>query len=117
MNVRHRRYLMRPNKVLARLETDVTFDPARPQLKVVLRDINPRVVEAWLSAFADTPAVEVHKGSLLDQAADAWVSPTNARGRMDGGIDAAIKGHLGAGIQLRVQRAIQNEFGGQLPVG
>src|SRR5262245_60829663 len=90
---------------------------ANPPLKVVLRDINPQVVHAWLAAFADTPDVEIHKGSILDQDVDAWVSATNSLGRMDGGVDAAIKRHLGAGIQLRVQRAISAEFGGSLPVG
>ncbi|WP_406044525.1 macro domain-containing protein [Micromonospora sp. NBC_00898] len=92
-------------------------DTEKPLLKVVLRDVNAKVVQAWLAAFADTPAVEIHKGSILTQHVDAWVSPTNSRGRMDGGVDAAIKRHLGAGIQLRVQRAIRDQFGGSLPVG
>ncbi|GAA4205593.1 macro domain-containing protein [Actinocatenispora rupis] len=92
-------------------------DDRNPQLKVVLTDLNPGVVAAWRSAFSDTPEVEVRSGSLLDRPADAWVSPTNSRGRMDGGVDAAVKRHLGAGIQLRVQRAIRDGFGGSLPVG
>ncbi|MFJ6574668.1 ADP-ribosyltransferase domain-containing protein [Streptomyces sp. NPDC091368] len=86
-------------------------------LKVVLVDVNDEVVEAWRSAFADTPAVEIRQGSLLDVDVDAWVSPTNARGRMDGGVDAVVKRHLGAGVQVRVQRAIRDGFGGSLPVG
>lgn len=92
-------------------------DDRNPQLKVVLTDLNPGVVAAWRSAFSDTSEVEVRSGSLLDRPADAWVSPTNSRGRMDGGVDAAVKRHLGAGIQLRVQRAIRDGFGGSLPVG
>lgn len=95
----------------------MTVKPVKPPLKVVLVDVNAKVVEAWLAAFADTPEVEICKGSLLGQNVDAWVSPTNSRGRMDGGVDAVIKRHLGAGIQLRVQRAIRNQFGGSLPVG
>ena len=87
------------------------------QVKVVLRDVNPKVVEAWLAAFADTSQVEIHKGSILDQHSDAWVSPTNSLGQMNGGVDAAIKRHLGAGIQLKVQRAIRSRFGGSMPVG
>ncbi|BAU88247.1 uracil-DNA glycosylase, family 1 [Streptomyces laurentii] len=86
-------------------------------LRVVLVDVNDAVVGAWRSAFADTPGVEIRRGSLLDVDVDAWVSPTNARGRMDGGVDAIVKRHLGAGIQVRVQRAIRNRFGGSLPVG
>ncbi|WP_405851277.1 ADP-ribosyltransferase domain-containing protein [Streptomyces sp. NBC_00090] len=86
-------------------------------LKVVLVDVNDEVVAAWRSAFADTPAVEIRQGSLLDVDVDAWVSPTNARGRMDGGVDAVVKRHLGAGIQARVRRAIRDRFAGSLPVG
>ncbi len=86
-------------------------------LKVVLTDINTHVVEAWRAAFADTPGIEIRKGSILDETVDAWVSPTNSRGLMNGGVDAVIKHYLGAGIQLRVQRAIRDQFTGSLPVG
>ncbi|MGW6968306.1 ADP-ribosyltransferase domain-containing protein [Streptomyces zaomyceticus] len=86
-------------------------------LRVVLVDVNDEVVKAWRSAFADTPEVEIRQGSLLDVDVDAWVSPTNARGRMDGGVDAVVKRHLGAGVQVRVQREIRARFGGSLPVG
>jgi O-acetyl-ADP-ribose deacetylase (regulator of RNase III) len=88
-----------------------------PLLKVALTDVNLKVVQAWQSAFADNPEVAISRGSLLDQRVDAWVSPTNSQGRMDGGVDAVIKRHLGAGIQLRVQRAIRDDFGGTLPIG
>ncbi|MFF3314747.1 ADP-ribosyltransferase domain-containing protein [Streptomyces sp. NPDC003035] len=86
-------------------------------LRVVLVDVNDKVVAAWRSAFADVPEVEIRQGSLLDVDVDAWVSPTNERGRMDGGVDAVVKRYLGAGIQVRVQRAIRYRFGGSLPVG
>ncbi|MFI9204085.1 macro domain-containing protein [Streptomyces sp. NPDC053048] len=86
-------------------------------LKVVLTDTNTHVVGAWRAAFADTPGIEIRKGSILDESVDAWVSPTNSRGLMNGGVDAVIKRHLGAGIQLRVQRAIRDQFAGNLPVG
>ncbi|MFJ9018960.1 macro domain-containing protein [Streptomyces sp. NPDC102259] len=95
----------------------MTVDREQASLRVVLTDINASVVEAWRAAFADTPGMEIRKGSILDEEVDAWVSPTNARGLMNGGVDAAIKRHLGAGIQLRVQRAIRDRFEGRLPVG
>ncbi|MFF4162240.1 macro domain-containing protein [Streptomyces sp. NPDC001741] len=88
-----------------------------PPVRVVLTDVNTDVVEAWRAAFADEPGIEIRKGSILDEKVDAWVNPTNARGRMDGGVDAVVKRHLGAGIQLRVQRAIRDGFAGNLPVG
>ncbi|MFI2367813.1 macro domain-containing protein [Streptomyces sp. NPDC018833] len=95
----------------------MTVDRVQSPLRVVLTDINTEVVEAWRAAFADTPGIEIRKGSILDEDVDAWVNPTNSRGRMDGGVDAVIKRHLGAGIQLRVQRAIRDRFAGSLPVG
>ncbi|MFF7727119.1 macro domain-containing protein [Streptomyces sp. NPDC008001] len=95
----------------------MTVTRVQPPLRVVLTDINTKVVEAWRAAFADTPGIEIRKGSILDEEVDAWVSPTNSRGRMDGGVDAAVKRYLGAGIQLRVQRAIRDQFEGKLPVG
>ncbi|MET7303515.1 macro domain-containing protein [Embleya sp. NPDC005575] len=95
----------------------MTVNRAQSPLGVVLTDINADVVQAWRAAFADTPGVEIRKGSILDEDVDAWVTPTNSRGRMDGGVDAVIKRHLGAGIQLRVQRAIRDRFAGDLPVG
>ncbi|MER8046750.1 ADP-ribosyltransferase domain-containing protein [Streptomyces sp. NPDC094032] len=90
---------------------------AEPTLRVVLTDVNEGVVKAWRAAFADTPGIEIRRGSILDENVDAWVTPTNAAGRMDGGVDAVIKRHLGAGIQLRVKRAIKDRFAGGLPVG
>lgn len=95
----------------------MTEGRAQSALRVVLTDVNEGVVEAWRAAFADTPGIEIRRGSILDEDVDAWVSPTNSKGRMDGGLDGVIKRHLGAGIQLRVQRAIRDRFGGTLPVG
>ncbi|WP_333764222.1 macro domain-containing protein [Streptomyces sp. IBSBF 2390] len=95
----------------------MTEDRVQSPLRVVLTDINTAVVESWRAAFADEPQIEIHNGSLLDEDVDAWVSPTNSRGRMDGGVDAIVKRYLGAGIQLRVQKAIRDEFAGTLPVG
>ncbi|WP_283138853.1 macro domain-containing protein [Rhizohabitans arisaemae] len=89
----------------------------KPLRKVVLVDVNARVVQAWRAAFADTPEIEILKGSILDQHVDAWVSPTNSGGDMNGGVDAVVKRHLGAGIQLRVKQAIGARFGGSMPVG
>ncbi|WP_033215433.1 macro domain-containing protein [Kitasatospora phosalacinea] len=95
----------------------MTVKHAPQPLRVVLTDLNTGVVAAWRTAFAGTPGVEIRTGSILDVDVDAWVTPTNSRGRMDGGLDAVIKRHLGAGIQLRVQRAIRDGHGGELKVG
>lgn len=96
---------------------NMSSNRVQTSLRVVLTDINPEVVEAWRAAFADHPEIEIRRGSILDEHVDAWVTPTNSRGLMNGGVDAVIKRHLGAGIQLRVQRAIRDQFAGRLPIG
>ncbi|MFF6885910.1 macro domain-containing protein [Streptomyces sp. NPDC012421] len=95
----------------------MTHDQVGTALRVALTDVSAGVVEAWRAAFADVPGIEIRRGSILDEDVDAWVTPTNSAGRMDGGVDAAIKRHLGAGIQLRVRQAIHDRFAGSMPVG
>ena len=84
---------------------------------VTLVDVNPRIVAAWRCAFTDQPEVNIVRGSMIDVPASAWVSPTNARGIMDGGLDAVIKQHLGPAIEDRVRREIGRAYDGRLPVG
>lgn len=84
---------------------------------VVLVDVNPKMVAAWKATFEENPEVEVVSGSMLAQAVDAWVSPTNSKGRMDGGLDAVVKKHLGDGIESQLQKEINVHHGGTLPVG
>lgn len=87
------------------------------QIKVVLVDVNPKMVAAWREVFEDNPEVTVVQGSMLDQKVDAWVSPTNAKGEMAGGLDGVIKKHFGPKIQTRVQSEIAKNYKGSMPVG
>jgi O-acetyl-ADP-ribose deacetylase (regulator of RNase III) len=86
-------------------------------VKVILVDVNPKMVQAWRATFEENPEVELIQGSMLNQQVSAWVSPTNARGSMDGGLDAIIKNFLGAAIEHRLQQAIAQSYHGLLPVG
>ena len=63
-------------------------------LKVILVDVNPKMVEAWKSTFEENLEVEVVQGSLLDQKVSAWVSPTNSRGHMGGGVERCCRVRL-----------------------
>lgn len=87
------------------------------RIKVVLVDVNPAMIAAWRETFEDNPEVEIRHGSMLDQKVSAWVTPTNAGGNMDGGLDGIIKGFLGDGIQKRVHAAIKQHHQGAMPVG
>jgi O-acetyl-ADP-ribose deacetylase (regulator of RNase III) len=86
-------------------------------VQVTLVDVNPRMVQAWRATFEENPEVQIIQGSMLEQEVDAWVSPTNSKGSMDGGLDAIIKNHLGAKIEARVQKEIGRLHAGFLPVG
>ncbi len=87
------------------------------RVRIVLIDINKKMVNAWRSTFEENPEVEILDGSMLAQSVDAWVTPTNAKGSMDGGLDAVIKGELGQQIENKVQAAIKQSHGGHMPVG
>ena len=86
-------------------------------IQVVLVDINAKMVQAWHDVFEDEPDVAIIHGSMLDRDVDAWVSPTNSRGSMDGGLDAIIKGRLGAKIEARLKQEIARFYNGFLPLG
>ncbi len=84
---------------------------------MVLVDINPKMIKAWRETFEENPEVEIVQGSMLEQRVDAFVTPTNARGAMDGGLDGVLKKHFGSGIETRVQSAIGKLYSGLMPVG
>lgn len=88
-----------------------------PALKVVLVDVNRAVTAAWRVTFADVPGVEIVRGSIVRRQTDAWVTPTNSLGRMDGGVDAVVNRHFGGRIQSLVQAEIAKRYGGVMPVG
>jgi O-acetyl-ADP-ribose deacetylase (regulator of RNase III) len=86
-------------------------------VKVTLVDVNPKMVAAWREVFENNPEVTVLQGSMLDQKVSAWVSPTNAKGEMAGGLDGVIKKHFGPKIQTRVQSEIARLYKGSMRVG
>jgi len=86
-------------------------------VKVVLVDINPKMIKAFRETFEENPEVEIVQGSMLDQKVSAWVSPTNSHGSMDGGLDAVIKNQLGQKIEQALKKEIASKYGAILPVG
>lgn len=86
-------------------------------IKVVLCDVNPKIIAAWRATFEENPEVDILHGSMLDQTTSAWVTPTNSAARMDGGLDLVIKNFLGVGIEKKVQSEVKNRYSGAMPVG
>jgi O-acetyl-ADP-ribose deacetylase (regulator of RNase III) len=86
-------------------------------VRVTLTDINPKMIKAWQSTFEENPEVDIIAGSMLDAATSAWVTPTNAKASMDGGLDAVIKKNLGANIEKTVQAEVKRLYGGSMPIG
>jgi len=86
-------------------------------LRLVLAAVEPPLADAWEDACGDLAFVTVHRGSILDVACDAVVSPANSFGFMDGGIDAGYMEFFGESIQLRVRRQIYDHHAGELLVG
>jgi len=82
---------------------------------IILCDVLPNLVRAWQRTFAACPEVGIQRGDLLEVEADAYVSPANSYGIMDGGIDAVLSGRFPR-VERRVQAAIA-QVGRLLPVG
>ena len=86
-------------------------------MKLVLVDQEPGLVDCWKKEFAAFPEVEIVCGKILSLAHNAIVSPANSYGYMDGGIDELYLQFFGLQIQDRVQDAISRRQEGFLPVG
>jgi O-acetyl-ADP-ribose deacetylase (regulator of RNase III) len=86
-------------------------------MKLILRDRNPELVEAWQVHFRNLPNVEIGCGDIFDIAAEAIVSPANSFGFMNGGIDGAYAARFGIGLQNRLQQYLLDHHNGELIVG
>lgn len=82
--------------------------------EIILTDMNEDVCAAFRHLFRHR-LVSVEEGDLFEVAADAYVSPGNSHGIMDGGLDRQLRARF-PGVEVSVQRAI-DQRGGLLPVG
>jgi O-acetyl-ADP-ribose deacetylase (regulator of RNase III) len=86
-------------------------------LTITLAAVEEELADAWHLFCGDLEFVQVHRGSTLDVPADAYVSPANSYGFMDGGIDWAYTQRFGWGVQQRLQALIRERHHGELLVG
>jgi len=86
-------------------------------MRLSLVDADESVAVALGEAFRPFPEVAVAHGDLLAVAQNTVVSPANAHGFMDGGIDSAFRKFFGAAVEVRVREAIGRRHEGYLPIG
>ncbi|WP_414639107.1 macro domain-containing protein [Actinophytocola sp.] len=106
--------MLRP--VTAAEEAEKAGTAAGEPLRLVLCAVEDPLAEAWEAAADGRLEVYTHRGSTLDVAAEAVVSPANSFGWMRGGIDA-VYAHAFPSIEQHVRSAILAYHGGELPVG
>jgi O-acetyl-ADP-ribose deacetylase (regulator of RNase III) len=86
-------------------------------MQIVLTAMEPALADAWQRFCGDLPNVTIHRGSILDVACEAVVSPANSYGFMDGGIDMVYSQFFGWHVQDRLQELIAQRHHGELLVG
>ncbi|MDQ2829023.1 MAG: macro domain-containing protein [Chloroflexota bacterium] len=86
-------------------------------MEIILAAVDEPLARAWEQFCGDIDGVTIFRGSILDVACDAVVSPANSFGFMDGGIDALYLDYFGLDIQMRVRRLIYERHHGELVVG
>jgi O-acetyl-ADP-ribose deacetylase (regulator of RNase III) len=89
-----------------------------PSLRISICDLNPLFIAEAHHHLMDLPnVIEVEHRSVVDQPADAVVSPANSFGFMDGGVDCAYVQFFGAELQRRLQMIIRLQKFQELLVG
>lgn len=86
-------------------------------MKIILCDIREDIVFNWNKYFKGMASVSIVHGSIFEQIADAFVSPANSFGFMDGGIDYFYSMFFGWDVQKTLQNIIKNKPLGELLVG
>lgn len=87
------------------------------QIRWILRDLEPQLIQAWEEAFLNCSDVDVSRGDILTADADAIVSPANSFGFMDGGLDLVYSQAFGWDLEAAVREALFRDYDGELPVG
>jgi O-acetyl-ADP-ribose deacetylase (regulator of RNase III) len=87
------------------------------ELRISICDQNKDVATIFAQIFKEEERIEILCGDLLNISADCIVSPANSFGDMGGGLDKAIDDFFSGKAQTYVQRHIQAEYFGELPVG
>ncbi len=85
--------------------------------EVTLKSLDWKMVLAWSEQFAFAEGVTATQGDILEEKADAIVSPANSFGYMDGGLDLKYSQFFGWDLEKRLRSYLLQEYDGELPVG
>lgn len=95
--------------------------PERPvqllDVKFHLKALSYELVAEWRNAFVDCPSIRASQGNILEESADAIVSPANSFAYMDGGLDLIYSQHFGWHVEGRLREVLLADYDGELPVG
>ena len=86
-------------------------------LQITFCDRSLPMTEAWQAYFGALDDVEILTDDLSGQQADALVVPTNAFGRLDGGLEHDVLDLFDEDTQRALQTVITQEHDGELLVG
>ena len=90
-----------------------------PNYELIIKDTNPQVVAAYKQAlYPLNPSIRCEIGDILQTPkGTSLVSPANTKGNMDGGIDRVYAEYFGEELVSRVQKFINQNYAGKLPIG
>ena len=80
-------------------------------------DVDPAVVEAFRLQFVKHPLIEVREGSILDLDVDAFITPGNSFGFLDGGLSMKVCERFGFGLEDAIRGAIVERYHREMLVG
>lgn len=86
-------------------------------LEIRLCAIDGDMAQAWAECFGQETGVRLLTGNIVEQRADALISPANSFGFMDGGIDLVYSHFFGWALEARLKTRLQADYSGELPVG
>ncbi|HEY4328722.1 MAG TPA: macro domain-containing protein [Phycisphaerae bacterium] len=86
-------------------------------LQITLAAVDESLAEAWERFCGDLTFVHVHHGTIFDVHADAYISPANSFGFMDGGLDMMYSQRFGWEVQKNLQQIIRQKHHGELLIG
>ncbi|MGM5484137.1 MAG: macro domain-containing protein [Nanobdellota archaeon] len=84
---------------------------------ITFADLDLEIINQYSRILSKFKNMKFIQNDITNVEGDAIVSPANSSGLMDGGVDEEIVGRFGESLQERVELMIDNDFGGNMPIG